>query len=115
MKNILTLTLILASVSAFSQSPDSSNYFYQKGLEEKMLVKLAKANPNDAEIMYTVGKTYMEMELEQKAIYYYQKAISLKSDNATWNFELGMLYYVSENYKNAVVFFNKALALGFPV
>jgi tetratricopeptide (TPR) repeat protein len=81
---------------------------------EKILVKLAKANPNDAVIMYTVGKVYMEMELEQKAIYYYQKAVALDGTNATAAFELGMLYFVTDNYKNAVIFFNKATALGFP-
>jgi len=80
---------------------------------EKILVKLAKTNPNDAEIMYTIGKVYMEMELEQKAIYYYQKAVSLDNTKAIWMFELGMLYFVTENYKNAVIFFNKATALGF--
>ena len=80
---------------------------------EKILVKLAKTSPNDAEIMYTVGKVYMEMELEQKAIYYYQKAVALDATKPVWMFELGMLYFVTDNYKNAVIFFNKATALGF--
>ena len=221
MKNILTITLLLASASAFSQTTDSASYFYQKGIEEKtagrwlvasqnfekairlnpkysaaylengkvnlemrktdaakanfikvtelepgnvtasnelinlyfsyhqyqaaldlaqkctactnnektvalayfhmqdydnaekILVKLAKSNPNDAEIMYTIGKVYMEMELEPKAIYYYQKAIALDDKKADWMFELGMLYFVTDNYKGAVVYFNKATALGF--
>lgn len=80
---------------------------------EKILVKLAKANPNDAEILYTIGKVYMEMELEPKAIYYYQKAVSLDNTKPVWAFELGMLYFVTESYKNAVIYFNKATALGF--
>jgi len=80
---------------------------------EKILLKLAKSNSNDPEIMYTVGKVYMEMELEQKAIYYYQKAVALDATKPIWMFELGMLYFVTDNYKNAVIFFNKATALGF--
>lgn len=82
---------------------------------EKMLVKLAKSLPNDAEVVYTLGRTYMEMEYNQKAIFYYQKAISLKPDVANWNFDLGMLYFANEKYENAVVFLNKAVALGFTV
>jgi len=90
-------------------------YFHMQDYDnaEKILVKLAKANPTDAVIMYTVGKVYMEMELEQKAIYYYQKAIALDATNATAAFELGMLYFVTDNYKNAVIQFNKAAGLGF--
>ncbi len=80
---------------------------------EKILLKLVKSNPNDAEIMYTTGKVYSEMELASKAIYYYQKAVALDATQANWAFELGMLYFNTENYKNAVIFFNKAASLGF--
>ena len=91
------------------------SYFHLQDYDnaEKILVKLAKSNPTDAVILYTIGKVYLEMELEQKAIYYYQKATAIDNTKPVWMFELGMLYYVTENYKNAVTFFNKATALGF--
>ncbi len=81
---------------------------------EKLLLKLVKQNPTDAEMMYTLGRTYMEMELEARAIPFYQKAIQLDGSKNTWFFELAMLYYVTDNYKDAVIFFNKATDLGYP-
>ena len=82
---------------------------------EKMLLKLVPKNPNDAELSYTLGKTYMEMELNAKAIPYYLKAVQLDTAKSTWLFELGMLYFATDNNKQAVVYFNKASANGFPV
>ncbi len=91
------------------------SYFYQQDYDnaEKLLLKLVKQNPTDAQLLYTLGKTYMEMELEAKAIPFYQKAIQLDATKNAWQFELGMLYFVTENYKNAVIWFNKAIALGY--
>ena len=90
-------------------------YFYQQDYDnaEKLLLKLVRQNPTDAELAYKLGKTYMEMELEAKAIPYYQKAIQLDATKSTWTFELGMLYFVTEKYKNAVIWFNKSIDLGY--
>ncbi len=82
---------------------------------ERLLLKLVPHNPTDAELAYTLGKTYMEMELNAKAIPYYLKALQLDTAKATWLFELGMLYYATDNNKNAVVYFLKAKNNGFPV
>jgi tetratricopeptide (TPR) repeat protein len=81
---------------------------------EKILLKSVPRNPTDAIMTYTLGKTYMEMELNAKAIPYYVKAIQLDSNNATWLFELGLLYYSTDNFKNAAIYFNKAIDHGFP-
>ena len=81
---------------------------------EKLLLKLVKENPTDAEIMYTLGKTYMEIELNEKAIPYYRKAIALDATRANWAMELGLLYYSTDKFKDAATWFNKATALGYP-
>ena len=65
-------------------------------------------DPKDAEATYTLARTYLEMELEQKAIPFYVKAVELDPTQSKWSFELGLLYYNNDNYKNAVVYFNKA-------
>ena len=81
---------------------------------EKILLRLVPKNPTDAELAYTLGKTYMEMELNAKAIPYYLKAVTNDTAKSTWLFELGMLYFGTDNFKNAAVYFNKAIAHGYP-
>ena len=83
------------------------------GKAEKLLVDLAAKDPSDAEVMYTLARTYLEMGLEGKAIPYYVKALQLDDTRSKWHFELGLLYYNNDNYKNAVLSFNKAAANGF--
>ena len=83
------------------------------GKAEKMLLALVAKDPNDAEATYTLARTYLEMGLEGKAIPYYVKALQLDETKSKWHFELGLLYYNNDNYKNAVLTFNKAAEHGF--
>lgn len=83
------------------------------GRAEKALLALVAKNANDAEATYTLAKTYLEMGLDGKAIPYYEKAIQADGTKSRWSFELGLLYYNSDNYKKAVVYFNKAIEQGF--
>jgi len=78
------------------------------GKAEKMLLKLVEKDPKDAEANYTLARTYLEMGLEGKGIPYYVKAVQLDDTKSRWHFELGLLYYNNDNYKNAVISFNKA-------
>ncbi|MBL0056738.1 MAG: tetratricopeptide repeat protein [Chitinophagaceae bacterium] len=91
------------------------SYFKQEDYNnaERMLLKLVKQFPADADIQYTLGRTYMEMELETKAIPYYEKAVELNPAKKDWLFELGILYYNNNKFKNAVVYLNKAAEAGF--
>ena len=92
------------------------SYYQQEdyGKAEKALLALIAKNSTDAEINYTLGRSYLEMELEKKAIVYYEKAVSLDSTKNMWLHELGLLYYNNNNFKNAIVAFNRAAANGFP-
>ena len=80
---------------------------------EKYLLKLNKLFPNDAEVSYTLARTYMQMELEAKAIPYFSKAVELDNTRKDWFNQLGILYYNNNKFKEAVVSFNKAADLGF--
>ncbi|MFN8243499.1 MAG: tetratricopeptide repeat protein [Ferruginibacter sp.] len=80
---------------------------------EKALLKLVRTNPGDAELLYTLGHTYMDMELEKKAITYYQKAVQLDATHDQWFFELGLLCFNNQDFKNAVINFNLAAEKGF--
>lgn len=91
------------------------SYFQMEdyGKAEKILLTLVAKNPEDAEATYTLARTYLEMGLEGKAIPYYTKALQLDDKKSKWHFELGLLYYNNDNYKNAVISFNKAAENGF--
>jgi len=91
------------------------SYFHldDYGKSEKLLKQVPKYQ-EDAEIQYALGRTYMEMELTTKAIPYYEKALKLDETKGTWAFELGLLYYTAEKYKDAVISFNNATAHGYP-
>lgn len=91
------------------------SYFQMEdyGKAEKTLIRVIEKNPQDAEATYTLARTYLEMGLEIKAIPYYVKALQLDETKSKWYFELGLLYYNNDNYKNAVISFNKAVENGF--
>lgn len=92
------------------------SYFQQEDYAkaEKALLPLVAKTPNDAEVVYTLGRTYLEMEMEKKAISYYEKAVVLDTTKNVWLHELGLLYYNNNNFKGAITAFNKAAANGFP-
>ncbi len=83
------------------------------GRAEKGLLSIVTKNPKDADATYTLARTYLEMGLEGKGIPYYVKAVQLDDTKAKWHFELGLLYYNNDNYKNAVTSFNKAAENGY--
>ncbi|MGC4103404.1 tetratricopeptide repeat protein [Ferruginibacter sp.] len=79
-----------------------------------MLAYLSKT-PADADANYALGRSYMEMEQMPNAIKFYEKAVQADGSRSQWFNELGILYYTAENYKNAVINFNKAAAAGLTV
>ena len=83
------------------------------GKAEKLLLNLVAKDPKDAETFYTLARTYLEMGLEGKAIPCYEKALQIDNSQSKWHFELGLIYYNTDNYKNAVISFNKAAENGF--
>lgn len=91
------------------------SYFQQEdyGKAEKTLLALVGKNAGDAEINYTLGRCYLEMEQEKNAIFYYEKAVQIDTSKATWLHELALLCYTVNDYKKAVVYFNKAANNGF--
>jgi tetratricopeptide (TPR) repeat protein len=79
---------------------------------EKALLAYVAKNATDAEANYTLGRTYMEMELGQKSIAYYEKAVQLDTTRSNWFNELGILCYSMNAFKKAAFYFNKAAATG---
>jgi len=83
------------------------------GKAEKLLIALVNKNPKDAELTYTLASNYLAMGLEPKAITWYENAVLLDDKKSKWFFELGLLYSNTNNYKKAVIAYNKAADLGF--
>ena len=54
------------------------------------------------------------MEQYKAAVPYYNKAVQLDATKNVWAYELGLLYYNQDDFRNAVVFFNKAADAGYP-
>lgn len=90
--------------------------YYQKedyGNAEKALLALVAKYPEDAVSHYTLGRCYLELEAEKKAVTHYEKAVSLDTANKNWLYEMALLYYTVNDYKRAVIYFNKAAANGY--
>ncbi len=80
---------------------------------EKELKKALDANGDDAEVAYTLGRNYLDMEEYNKAIPYYEKAVLIDPTKSLWMYELGLIYYNQAQYKPAVIMFDKAAAAGY--
>jgi tetratricopeptide (TPR) repeat protein len=90
------------------------SYYQQEdyGKAEKALLSFVAKNPADAEVNYTLDRTYMEMEQGQKSILYYEKAVQIDTTRSNWFNELGILCYSMNAFKKAALYFNKAAATG---
>ena len=80
---------------------------------EKSLLKAIAKNPEDALVNYTLGRTYMDMEMYRKAVPYFEKAAALNPEKNAWAYELGLLYYNNNNYRSAVTAFETAAKNGY--
>jgi tetratricopeptide (TPR) repeat protein len=81
----------------------------------KGLLNVIAKNPRDGEAFYTIGRSYLDMELYAKAVPYYIKAIESDSTRSGWMNELGLLFYNLNDFKQSVNYFTKAKEHGYPV
>ncbi len=81
----------------------------------KGLLNVIAKDATDAEATYTIGRSYLDMELYAKAVPFYTKAISLDTTKNMWMNELGLLFYNLNNFKQAANYFIKATDHGYPV
>jgi len=83
------------------------------GKAQTFLEKAVATNGNDAESAYTLGRTYLELENEKGAIVQFSNAVALAPDRNTWMYELALIYYNQEDYKNALKYFLLAADRGY--
>ena len=90
-------------------------YYQQEdyaGAEKYLKLALSK-NGEDAEAAYALARTYLELENEKSAIPFYEKAIALAPGRNTWMYELGMVYYSQNDFKNSLKYFDMAADSGY--
>lgn len=81
---------------------------------EKMLLSLNNGKDEDPQVLYTLGRGYLNMDEYEKAIVYYEKAVILDPTKSFWMYELGLIYFNQQKFSNAVTTFEKAAAIGYP-
>jgi tetratricopeptide (TPR) repeat protein len=83
------------------------------GKAEKYLKDAIAKNDKDAEAAYTLGRTYLELDNEKSAISQYQKAVELEPAKNQWLYELGLIYYNQNDFKNSLKYFDLAAVNGY--
>jgi tetratricopeptide (TPR) repeat protein len=91
------------------------SYYYLEdyGKAEKYLKDAIAKNDKDAEAYYNLGRTYLELENNKSAILQYQKAVELDPTKSQWQYELGLLYYNQNDFKNSLKYFDLAAQNGY--
>ncbi len=82
---------------------------------ETHLLKAIAKNTNDAEATYTLARNYLDMEAYKKAVPYYDKAVKMQPEKNAWAYELALLYYNNNDYRNAVLAFENAANHGYTI
>lgn len=83
------------------------------GKAETFLLKALKKNKGDAEAAYSLGRTYMELDKWKETITYFQMAVDAAPARSNWQYELALLYFNANDYKNAVKCFDGAIKAGY--
>lgn len=72
-----------------------------------------KENAKDPMIPYIGARCYMEMSNYKKSAGCYEQALALDSNNATWMFEAGLIYYAIPNHDKALFWIQRAGEKGY--
>src|SRR5690349_25004872 len=118
MKNLLiTLGCCLAAHLSFSQSTDSSRFYFNNGIEEnnarlyavaaKDFDKAIKLNPNFIEAYIANGKANLEMRRIFDAVNNFSRAYELDPKNNEVIKELTSLYFNNRQFQKAIEFAEK--------
>jgi tetratricopeptide (TPR) repeat protein len=82
------------------------------GLAEKTLAPYMQKNPTDADAAFALARTYLELENQKKAIDFYEVAVKNNPKMASWHNELGLLYYNTDRFPQAISSFKNAIESG---
>ncbi len=85
--------------------------YYQKSISE--WEEYLKLQPDSDEAYFYIGASYQDQKQLDRAIHYFEKCLSINSDNTLAHLNLGILYdYHRGNLEQAEVHLRKAMELG---
>ncbi len=90
--------------------------FYEKGDLKNGIIYLQiaeKENPSNADIPYTIARSYADMFNYQKALTYFQKAVTLNPTQNRWIYEMALIYDAVPDPKNALKYILEAGEKGY--
>jgi len=103
--------------------PNSKNYNRILGLcnyeledyvkAETYLNLASRENPTDIIIKYTLAKIYVEMEQYNTSMTCFDAVVKMPDVRPMWIYEQGILYYLNNDFKNALIAFNKSVEHGY--
>jgi tetratricopeptide (TPR) repeat protein len=115
---VVIVLLLQLNLSSFSQSSDSTDYFYQKGLLEKQngrrleslkqFEKAAKYDANNKAVLTELAQAYTELRRHDKAIETYKKLVALGDGTAANYRQLLELSY-TYNQKDDILLYARKL------
>lgn len=117
---LFTVLTVLAISQGFAQT-DSSDYFYQKGNEEKIarrylpafnnFQKSVQFKPENADAQKALGEVAVEMRKYEDAKKAFLKVLELKKDDTTAVSNLKNLYYWTRKWDEAIKYAQQAKTL----
>jgi tetratricopeptide (TPR) repeat protein len=76
--------------------------------------RAARFRPDDAAVRTIYGSYLYKLGRTQDAMEQFDEAVRVDPENATANYNLGLLYLQKKDYEKALIFAKKAETLGFP-
>jgi len=74
------------------------------------LIEKLKSDPNNAELLASIGNYYYDAQQFQIAVDYYGRALKIKPSDAAVRTDMGTAYWYMGNADTAIAEFNKALS-----
>jgi tetratricopeptide (TPR) repeat protein len=117
----LSLVLVLICTAGFSQGTDSADYFFQRGLQEKMerrymvayndMKKAMSIKSNDADYLTQVALCEVELRKYDLALINFQKVDSMRNGDTLAIQNLANLNFFSHKWENAVKYGKKCMEM----
>ena len=105
---VATATAVAGSpqgVSGAQPTPEQIKHMAEKQVEP--LLAQLKADPNNFELLTTIGNVYYDTQQFPTAIEYYQRALQGKPDNSSVRTDMATAYWYTGNADTAIAEFNK--------
>ena len=74
------------------------------------LLEKLKSDPNNPDLLASIGNTYYDVQIYPTAIDYYQRALKVRSEDVSIRTDLGTADWYTGNTEGAIEEFNKALS-----